>query len=296
MSAAPVYGLAGAVCVAVGLRGVLQLRAVSDVERRELADQVAAKDRHRFGAIRKLVNWVGKRFGPYLLRSMSANRQAAIIHKLDRAGRPAGMDLERYTELRAAALVFAVVLAFYFLLAGVYVMIPVVLGMGLIAMDWWLSRIGRRRQERLERDIPDFIDILAVTVRAGAGYRAALERVSRSLSGPPAEEVQLTLRQMDLGASRRDAFQALRERNDSPTLENFVAAQLQSEELGVPLADALASIAVDTRRAAAQNARRKAQRTAPKVTLISAALLMPATLLLIAVGLFIGENIHLPSL
>jgi tight adherence protein C len=160
----------------------------------------------------------------------------------------------------------------------------------------WLSRTARRRQSRLERDLPDFIDILAITVHAGTGYRGALERVATSLSGPPAEEILTTLRQMDLGATRREAFEALRRRNESPTLDRFVATQLQAEELGVPVADALTSIASDTRRAAQQSARRRAQRTVPKLTLITVTMVLPATMLLIAVGLILGSNVHLPNI
>ena len=77
--------------------------------------------------------------------------------------------------------------------------------LGWFGVDVWLSRTGRMRQARLERDMPDFIDILAITVRAGVGYRGALERVATSLAGPPAEEILTTLRQMDLGATRREA-------------------------------------------------------------------------------------------
>jgi tight adherence protein C len=144
--------------------------------------------------------------------------------------------------------------------------------------------------------MPDFIDILAVTVRAGIGYRGALERVATSLSGPPAEELLTTLRQMDLGATRREAFEALRARNDSRTLDRFVAVQLQAEELGVPLADALASIAEDTRRAAAQAARRRAQRASPRIALIGATILLPATMILIVAGMFIGSGVNFSHL
>ena len=42
------------------------------------------------------------------------------------------------------------------------------------------------RQERIERELPDFLDILAVTVRAGLGYRLALARVAEALEGPSA--------------------------------------------------------------------------------------------------------------
>ena len=102
---------------------------------------------------------------------------------------------------------------------------------GWFGPDVWLAREGRLRQERIERDLPDFLDILAVTVRAGLGYRAALGRVAEELGGPISEEMLTALRQMELGASRRQAFLALRERSTSESLASFVAAQLQAEEL-----------------------------------------------------------------
>jgi tight adherence protein C len=285
---APLIGLAGVVCVGVAGYGLNLVRAESPVEQRELAG-VRLDTNRRAGPIRRMVNLTGARFGPRLLDGMTPSRREAVVHRLDRAGRPGDMDLARYAELRAAALVFTIVVAVFFALLGDWLVLPILLAAGLFGVDAWISRTGRHRQERLERDIPDLIDILSVTVRAGAGYRAALERVAESLQGPPAEEMLLTLRQMDLGVSRREAFQALRERNDSTTLANFVTAQLQAEELGVPLADALAAIASDTRKSAAQNARRRAQRSVPRVSLITSTLLLPATMLLIVVGLLIGS-------
>lgn len=281
-------GAAAACCAGVALRGVVLMRSASPVERRELSEELADRSGRR-GPTRRLIDLLGVRLGPSLLARMSTTRRAAVTHRLDRAGRPGGMNLERYAELRAATLAISVAVAVLFVLLGTLLMVPILIALGLVAVDFWLSRVGRRRQERLERDIPDFIDIVSITVRAGTGYRSALERVAGSLSGPPAEEILLTLRQMDLGATRREAFQTLRGRNDSPTLDSFVAAQLQAEELGVPLADALASIATDTRRAAGQAARRRAQRAVPRVSLITAALLLPATMLLIVIGIYIGQ-------
>ena len=69
------------------------------------------------------------------------------------------------------------------------------------------------------------------------------------------------LRQIDLGKDRRDAFLALRERNESDSLKSFVAAQMQAEELGVPLSEALNDIATDMRRMANQTP--AAARSAP---------------------------------
>jgi tight adherence protein C len=285
-------GLAGACCCAVAVRGFVLIKSPSPVERRELrADLVEETRRH--GPTRRLLDLLGARFGPLLLARMSARRRERIRRRLDLAGNPGGMNLERYAQVKAAAVAIGVVMAVVFIAARSPLVSLWALATSWIVVDGWLSRNGRRRQAILERDLPDLIDILSITVRAGTGYRAALERVSSSLSGPAAEEIRKTLRQMDLGATRREAFEALRGRNSSHTLDNFVAAQLQAEELGVPLADALTAIAADTRRAAAQSARRRAQRAAPRVSLIAATVLLPATMLLIAVGMFIGSDIQI---
>jgi tight adherence protein C len=154
----------------------------------------------------------------------------------------------------------------------------------------WLSRAGRLRQEAIEKALPDFLDILAVSVRAGLGYRLALRRVAEALQGAVAEEMLTVLRQMELGSDRREAFLALRERNKSESLKSFVAAQLQAEELGVPLAEALNDIAGDMRRLAYQNARRDAQRAAPRVSLLVTTLIVPGAMILILLSVYYATN------
>ncbi len=292
MIAPALTGLAAAGCCAVGLRGLSLMRSTSAVERRELRDEVSRTTRRR-GPTRQLIEVLGTRLGPGLLARMSEARRLKVVARLDRAGRPRGMNLERYAELRAASLTIGLVLGLLMVALGSWPVGLLCALIGWIGVDVWLSRTGRRRQARLERDLPDFIDILAITVRAGTGYRGALDRVANSLSGPASEEVLTTLRQMDLGATRREAFEGLRARNESPTLDRFVSTQLQAEELGVPVADALASIAADTRRQAQQTARRRAQRTVPKLTLITVAMVLPATMLLMVAGLLLGTSARL---
>lgn len=114
---------------------------------------------------------------------------------------------------------------------------------------------------QIERELPDFLDILAVTVTAGLGFRAAMERVGETLDGPLAEEIGRTLRRMDVGVRRRQAFVELRERNPrSTTMGPFVTAIIQAEELGAPLADTLNQFAGDMRREFFQQARRRVAR------------------------------------
>ena len=80
--------------------------------------------------------------------------------------------------------------------------------LGWFWLDLRLLRAGRRARQRIDKDLPDFLDVLTVTVGAGLGFRNALDRVSVELEGPLAEEVQTVLRQLSLGSSRRAAFEA----------------------------------------------------------------------------------------
>ena len=97
-----------------------------------------------------------------------------------------------------------------------------------------------------------------------------------------------SLRQMELGATRRDAFLAMAERNSSESLKSMIGATLQAEELGVPLSEALNEIAEDMRRAAHQDARRRAARAAPRVSLIVTTLIVPGAMILILMTLFLS--------
>jgi tight adherence protein C len=286
--------LAGAMamaCVAVGLLGVPLLLDRGPIERLQTRVGGDAAPRRWFGA--RLVAWMMVRLGPLLAPRIRVTRREAIGRRLDLAGRPWGLTVQRYIGLKASLLVLGAGLGvLYVLIGGTPLMLLLFGGLGWFGPDVLVAREGRLRQERIERDLPDFMDILAVTVRAGLGYRLALTRVSEALGGPVGEEMLVALRQMSLGASRRSAFEALRERNASEQLSSFVAAQLQAEELGVPLSEALNDIAHDMRRSAHQAARRRAARAAPRVSLVITSLIVPGTMILIFVAMLLGSGVQ----
>ncbi|NEE08327.1 type II secretion system F family protein, partial [Streptomyces sp. SID7499] len=144
--------------------------------------------------------------------------------------------------------------------------------------------------------LPDFLDVLAVVVSAGLGFRQALDRVADKYEGPWADELRITLRQMDMGVSRRQAFEELRRRNDSEQVAMFVTTLQQGEELGAPIVETLIQIANDMRRTDAQNARRKAARAVPKATFAVTTFLLPGTLVLLTVGFVYGADVDLSSI
>jgi tight adherence protein C len=286
------YGALAAFFCAIGLAAIPMLRDQGPVER--LGGRASAVREQRGWLTARVANWLALRLGPRLAPTLRAGRGGALERRLDYAGRPGGLTVQRFLGLKGAiALMGGLGLGGLLTLLGSTPVLIVVLGVaGWFAPDVWLSRAGRLRQEAIERSLPDFLDILAVSVRAGLGYRYALRRVAESLSGPVSEEMLTVLRQMELGQNRREAFLALRERNKSDSLKSFVAAQLQAEELGVPLAEALNDIAADMRRVAHQNARRQAQRAAPRVSLIATTLIVPGAMILILLSVYFASGLR----
>ena len=248
-----------------------------------------AKRRERRGPLDDLA----RRLAPRLARALGPRTLAGIRRRVELAGRPDGMTVETFLQVVVKyALMFGTVAVAMLLLGNTLSAL-----LSLVAVFIFpFSRLAghqRRRQERIAADLPDFLDILAVTVSAGIGFRSALGRVAQRFDGPLRDELLQTLHQLDVGVPRRQAFVALRDRCASEPMDAFVSAFLQAEELGAPLAASLTNIAVDMRRDSAQAARRKAARTVPRVTLVVSMVMVPPTLLIIAVGLYLGSDVDL---
>ncbi|MFF2845280.1 DUF5936 domain-containing protein [Streptomyces sp. NPDC058001] len=242
------------------------------------------------------VDRLGMRLAPTVLRLMGRRRVDAKRRRIDMAGNPGGLTIDRYAARRAVYGIFGVVLGLVFLSNGQTLFAAFTLAFGLFAADALIWQAIRERRAVIDRVLPDFLDVLAVVVSAGLGFRQALDRVAERYEGPWADELRITLRQMDMGVSRRQAFDELRRRNESEQVAQFVSALQQGEELGSPIADTLIQIATDMRRTDAQNARRRAAKTIPKATMVTLVFMLPATMILIATGMFLGSGTDFGSI
>ncbi|MEU3517200.1 DUF5936 domain-containing protein [Streptomyces sp. NPDC006654] len=249
----------------------------------------------RTGAANSLIDRMGMRYAPAVLRLMGPRLVAKYRRKIDLAGNPGGLTIDRYAARRAVYGALGGTGFLVFLLRGQYLVALVLLLFGAFWTEVGIWSAIRVRKDVIERTLPDFLDVLAVVVGAGLGFRQALDRVATHYEGPWADELRITLRQMDLGMSRRQAFTELRRRNDSEQVAMFVTALQQGEELGAPIVDTLVALAKDMRRTDAQNARRKAARAVPKATLMITTFMVPATMLLLATGLLLGSGINFGS-
>jgi tight adherence protein C len=110
---------------------------------------------------------------------------------------------------------------------------------GYTAPEFWLGRKIGARQRAILRMIPDTLDLLTISVRAGLGFDAALAKVVEKLKGPLSEEFRRALAELRVGKSRREALRDIVARTEVPPLTNFVGAIIQAEQLGVSISKVL---------------------------------------------------------
>ncbi|WP_326767476.1 type II secretion system F family protein [Streptomyces sp. NBC_01591] len=250
----------------------------------------------RTSAVGSGIDRLGMRWAPAILRMMGPKAVNKKRRQIDMAGNPGGLTLDRYAARRAVYGTLGAFGAFTMLMRGQIFLALLLIAFGLFWVEVGLWSAVRVRRDHIDRTLPDFLDVLAVVVSAGLGFRQALGRVAEKYEGPWADELRITLRQMDMGVSRREAFEQLRKRNDSEQVAMFVTTLQQGEELGAPIVETLIQIANDMRRTDAQNARRKAARAVPKATFAVTTFLLPGTLVLLTVGFVYGANVDLSFL
>ncbi|MFJ9320403.1 DUF5936 domain-containing protein [Streptomyces globisporus] len=250
----------------------------------------------RTGAVGSGIDRLGIRWAPAVLRMMGPKAVNKKRRQIDLAGNPGGLTIDRYAARRAVYGALGLLGAFSMLLRGQLFLALLMVAFGLFWVEAGIWSAIRVRREHIERTLPDFLDVLAVVVSAGLGFRQALDRVAEKYEGPWSDELRITLRQMDMGVSRRQAFEELRRRNDSEQVAMFVTTLQQGEELGAPIVETLIQIANDMRRTDAQNARRKAARAVPKATFAVTTFLLPGTLLLLTVGFVYGADVDFGAL
>ena len=110
---------------------------------------------------------------------------------------------------------------------------------GLMLPIVWLRGRVRARQRLILRALPDALDLITTCVEAGLGLDAALSRVAEKSTGPLAEELSRTLREVAMGRMRREALKELGNRTGVEELIMFINAIIQAEQLGVSIAQVL---------------------------------------------------------
>jgi tight adherence protein C len=145
----------------------------------------------------------------------------------------------------------------------------------------WLSRKVQERQDTIRMDLPDTLDLMAISVEAGVGFEAAMAVVCEQFNSALAEEFSRTLREMELGLSRREALQNLKRRTEVPELSTFILALTQADALGMPIGRVLKTQATEMRSKRRQWAREKAGKLPVKILFPLVMCIFPAVMVVV---------------
>ena len=165
--------------------------------------------------------------------------------RLALAGHPGNLRVADWLGIKAiGALVAAAIFFLLFGIIGGNILMGILLGaaglgIGYIVPEFWLTRRVKGRQKAILRQIPDALDLLTISVRAGLGFDGALGKVVEKLKGPLTDEFRRSLAEIRVGKSRRDALRDIVPRTEVPALTNFIGAIIQAEQLGVSISKVL---------------------------------------------------------
>ena len=182
-------------------------------------------------------------------RMASASFTQTTEKRLAIAGNPGNMRVADWLGIKAiGAAVGGLIFFALFILPGIIsfvpfpislIMIPVGLLFGYTIPEFWLGGRVKKRQKGILMQIPDALDLLTISVRAGLGFDGALAKVVEKLKGPLTEEFRRALAEIRVGKPRRDALRDIVPRTEVPALTNFIGAIIQAEQLGVSISKVL---------------------------------------------------------
>jgi tight adherence protein C len=229
------------------------------------------------------------RWGRRLAARNSQQRTQALQEKLNLAGRPWGLTVGGFLVLRIIAVIligFAGLAASALLgwtmpelLAGPLVGMVI----GYLVPDAELSRRIRTRQKDILLALPSALDLLTISVEAGLGFDAALGRVCEKYHNALAAEFNQVLNEIRLGRPRLEALDDMARRNKVDELNSFIQAVIQSEQLGVGIANVLRIQSEEIRRRRRQRAEEAGQQAPLKMLFPMACCIFP-TLFVVLLG------------
>jgi len=224
----------------------------------------------------------------------------ALESRLRLAGSPAAWTIERILALKLFLGIVSLIVSVLWItrlsittggvsvtLGGVTLALVVSLGL-YFTPDLILYARGRERQQIIQTTLPDLLDQMTISVEAGLGFDAALQRTSEAGSGPLVEELRRTLNEIAIGVARKQAFQHLLERTDVPELRHFVIAIIQAEEYGLAIAQVLRVQSRELRVLRRQRAEERAMKIPVKIVLPLVLCIFPSLFVVILVPAMIG--------
>ena len=192
-----------------------------------------------------------ERFAKIVLRLNPKTTQEGVAYKLVSAGVSRKISPTTFLALKGilpiAFGLLGLLLAASMSPLMTFAMVVGLGALGFIGPDYVVNSKIKSRQEKIRAQLPDALDLLAVSVEAGLGFDSAVSKLTDSLEGPLIDEFNLTLSEIRVGESRPEALRKLAERAQVSELSAFARSLIQADTLGISLGRILRVQASDTR-------------------------------------------------
>jgi tight adherence protein C len=222
-------------------------------------------------------------------KNLGKKKQEQMEMKLHEAGSPFGLKAVDFllVQIALASITFTVFLLLFAVgsedhLKGV--MFAIIGGMfALVYPQMYLNGKKKKRIKTIEKDMPDFFDMVNVSIEAGMGLDGALKRVCTQMHGPLSVEFKLAIEDMKLGKSRKHAFEELRDRIPSEFFKSVINSIIQADQMGIGMTKVLRAQTERMREQKKQAVKEQAMK-APVKMLIPMVLFIFPTLFIILLG------------
>lgn len=171
------------------------------------------------------------------------------VKQLDKALREAGSPMKLNANscitLQIGAIIIEIIavisiwIAFGVPVSRVMMILAALIGITYIFPGLYLKHLIQERQHEIEKSLPDVIDMLTVSIEAGLGFDGAMAKLTEKMSGVLVSEFAITLKEMKMGVSKRDALKSMVTRVPVANLMTFVGAIIQADQLGVSIGNVL---------------------------------------------------------
>lgn len=290
--------LAGAGLVFGAITLALSIIGVTSSERRGVARSVAAIQAID-SAPAVLKQEIEKPFGERVLgplgdrlvdtgrKIVRADTAAKLQYRLDIAGNPPAWDVNRIIGLKVLGMAVIGMLGLLYILGQGWPFYRVVVATGLLtAFGYVLPNVllynaGKKRETLMRNSLPDAIDLLTVSVEAGLGFDAAVDRVARNTDGPLSQEFARLLQEMQLGLGRVEAMRATAQRTSLDDLKSFCNSMVQADALGIPIGRVLRVQSTEMRTKRRQRAEEKAQQVPVRMMIPLVLFILPCLFIVI---------------
>ena len=245
-----VVGIAAAMAILLIFAGLAGSRPVDPVQARlTQLGTMQAKNLEELELqqpfLERTLKPLAARLSGFVARMTSSSFSDRTEKRLALAGNPGELRVADWLGIKAVAAV--VTAGIFFVLFGLLrgdLLSGIGLGavgllMGYVLPEFWLGGRVRARQKAILLQIPDALDLLTISVRAGLGFDAALGKVVEKMKGPLVDEFRRALAEVRVGKVRRDALRDIVARTEVVPLTNFIGAIIQAEQLGVSISKVL---------------------------------------------------------